>query len=93
MSRQTPYNFRRFLEETPMTDSQIAEAVGVNHSTVYRWRTGKATPSTAKMDQVIEYAREHWRKQRARLDAVEDYLEEERRAYAPVDAASNGRVS
>lgn len=87
----TPYSFRRLLVETPYTDQAIADACGVNHSTVYRWRTGQAKPAWGHIETAVEFIRDRQREQMERVRECEKLVETVRSQYdGSVDTATNG---
>ena len=51
--------FAQVMAELPMSDTELARRLDLNHSTVARWAKGQTTPSPEKMLKAVEEVRAH----------------------------------
>lgn len=84
------YTFRRMLEETAISDRELADEVGVSHAAVYRWRQGESKPSLAHAEKLVAYIKGQASEQVDRARQVESDIDDYKR-IAGVGAEENGR--
>lgn len=73
-NRIPSYEFRRLLEDTPLSDREIADAVEVSHTTVRRWRIGKANPSVGNVRDVADLHDATLNEIRGRLTKIRQHV-------------------
>lgn len=77
MNNLPHYEFRRFLETTDMRLQDIAEAAGVSHTTVYRWKIGRSKPSEGHMESVVKLIEKKHRDRAEQLRQMREKLDRE----------------
>lgn len=83
------HSFRRLLRETDVPDRDLADAVGVSSTTIYRWREGQSRPAIRHRTDVLDLIEERAKEE---INAVKDVRRDIRTERRLRDGPkSNGR--